>query len=228
MKRAHKIAAAVVVLFGMSIAEIPYLSVKLVPDAQAFRGRGAAFVVGAAVGSAGSSSAQASAAASQQQAAAAQQQTAVEKEKAAAAQQQAAAASATGRGSGCRETLAGGHRRFHPPRRMHPEGGRRRGVPRLRQRLLSCGVSGEHLGVCDGAAVTKRQLAGRARECRCPDDGGATSATGWSANPDGSVDLYNGPKAAAGREANWVQSVLNKGWFVLFVYTVRSSRGSTL
>jgi FKBP-type peptidyl-prolyl cis-trans isomerase len=87
MKRAHKIAAAVMVLFGMSAAEI------LVPDAQAFRGRGAAFVVGAAVGSAGSSSAQASAAASQQQAAAAQQQqTAVEKEKAAAAQQQAAAA----------------------------------------------------------------------------------------------------------------------------------------
>ena len=92
MKQTHKIAAAVVVLFGMSIADIPYLSVKLVPDAQAFRGRGAAFVVGAAVGSAGSSSAQASAAASQQQAAAAQQQAAVEKEKAAAAQQQAAAA----------------------------------------------------------------------------------------------------------------------------------------
>ncbi len=92
MKRAHQIAAGVMVVFGMSTAEIPYLSVKLVPDAQAFRGRGAAFVVGAAVGSAGSSSAQASAAASQQQAAAAQQQTAVEKEKAAAAQQQAAAA----------------------------------------------------------------------------------------------------------------------------------------
>ena len=92
MKQAHKIAAAVMVLFGMSIAEIPYLSVTLVPEAQAFRGRGAAFVVGASVGSAGSSSAQASAAASQQQAAAAQQQAAVEKEKATAAQQQAAAA----------------------------------------------------------------------------------------------------------------------------------------
>ena len=85
MTQTHKIAAAVIVLFGMSIADVPYLSVTLVPEAQAFRGRGAAFVVGAAVGSAGSSSAQASAAASQQQAA-------VEKEKATAAQQQAAAA----------------------------------------------------------------------------------------------------------------------------------------
>jgi hypothetical protein len=92
MTQTHKIAAAVIVLFGMSIADVPYLSVTLVPDAQAFRGRGAAFVVGAAVGSAGSSSAQASAAASQQQAAAAQQQAAVEKEKATAAQQQTAAA----------------------------------------------------------------------------------------------------------------------------------------
>ncbi len=92
MTQTHKIAAVVIVLFGMSIADVPYLSVTLVPDAQAFRGRGAAFVVGAAVGSAGSSSAQASAAASQQQAAAAQQQAAVEKEKATAAQQQAAAA----------------------------------------------------------------------------------------------------------------------------------------
>ena len=90
MTQTCKIAGAVV-LFGMFIADIPHLSVTLVPEAQAFRGRGAAFVVGASVGSA-SSSAQASAAASQQQATAAQQQAAVEKEKATAAQQQAAAA----------------------------------------------------------------------------------------------------------------------------------------
>jgi hypothetical protein len=101
-----KIAGAVIILFLMFIADIPKLSVQLVPEAQAFRGRGAAFVVGAAVGSAGSSAAAASASASQQQAAAAQyqaaaaqqqtaaaqQQAAIEKEKAAAAQQQAAAA----------------------------------------------------------------------------------------------------------------------------------------
>jgi len=99
MKQTSTIAGAVIVLFAMSIAEMPHLSVKLVPEAQAFRGRGAAFVVGASVGSAGSSSAQASAAASQQQAAAAQQQAAaaqqqaaIEKEKAAAAQQQTTAA----------------------------------------------------------------------------------------------------------------------------------------
>ena len=92
MKQTYKIAGAVVVLFGMSLADIPYLSVKLVPEAQAWRGRGAAFVVGAAVGSARSSSAEASAAAAQQQAAAAQQQAAAAQQQAAAAQQQAAAA----------------------------------------------------------------------------------------------------------------------------------------
>ena len=68
------------------------------PEAQALRGRGAAFVVGAAAGSASADSANANAAASQQQAAAAQQQAAtaqqqaeVEKQKAITAQQQAEA-----------------------------------------------------------------------------------------------------------------------------------------
>jgi len=50
MKQTCKIAGAVAILFLMSIA--PYLSGNLVPEAQALRGRGAAFVVGAAVGSA--------------------------------------------------------------------------------------------------------------------------------------------------------------------------------
>ena len=99
MKLICKIALAVIILFLMFVADIPYLSEKLVPEAQAFRGRGAAFAVGAAVGSASASSAEAEAAAAQQQAAAAQQQAAaaqqqvaIEKEKTAAAQQQAAAA----------------------------------------------------------------------------------------------------------------------------------------
>ena len=61
-----------------------------VPEAQAFRGRGAAFVVGAAAGSASADSANANAAASQQ-AATAQQQAEAEKQKAVAAQQQAEA-----------------------------------------------------------------------------------------------------------------------------------------
>jgi hypothetical protein len=114
MKPIGKIAGAVIIIFLMFIADLPNLSEKLVPEAQAFRGRGAAFVVGAAVGSAGSSSAAASAAASQQQAAtaqqqaataqqqaaAAQQQAAIEKEKAAAAQQQAALAQQPAAASG--------------------------------------------------------------------------------------------------------------------------------
>ena len=34
-------------------------------------------------------------------------------------------------------------------------------------------------------------------------------------NADGSVDLYFGPKAPAGKEANWIQTVPGKGWFCL-------------
>ena len=61
MKPICRIAGAVVILVLMSIADIPYLSDNLVPEAQAMRGRGAAFVVGAAVGSAGSAPAPAAA-----------------------------------------------------------------------------------------------------------------------------------------------------------------------
>lgn len=35
------------------------------------------------------------------------------------------------------------------------------------------------------------------------------------ANDDGSIDLYFGPKAPAGKEANWTQTVPGKGWFAL-------------
>jgi hypothetical protein len=35
-------------------------------------------------------------------------------------------------------------------------------------------------------------------------------------NADGSVDLYFGPKAPAGKEANWTATVPGKGWFALF------------
>jgi len=32
-------------------------------------------------------------------------------------------------------------------------------------------------------------------------------------NSDGSVDVYFGPKAPAGKEANWIQTLPDKGWF---------------
>ncbi len=32
-------------------------------------------------------------------------------------------------------------------------------------------------------------------------------------NDDGSIDLYFGPKAPAGKEENWIQTVFGKGWF---------------
>jgi hypothetical protein len=34
-------------------------------------------------------------------------------------------------------------------------------------------------------------------------------------NDDGSIDLYFGPEAPAGKEANWIQTVPGKGWFCL-------------
>jgi hypothetical protein len=34
-------------------------------------------------------------------------------------------------------------------------------------------------------------------------------------NPDGSVDLYFGPKPPAGLEANWIETVPGKGWFAV-------------
>lgn len=35
-------------------------------------------------------------------------------------------------------------------------------------------------------------------------------------NADGSVDLYFGPKAPTGKEANWIATVPKKGWFAIF------------
>ena len=35
-------------------------------------------------------------------------------------------------------------------------------------------------------------------------------------NPDGSVDLYIGPKSPAGQDANWIPTLVGKGWFPFF------------
>lgn len=35
-------------------------------------------------------------------------------------------------------------------------------------------------------------------------------------NADGSVDVYFGPKAPAGKESNWIQTIPGKSWFSLF------------
>jgi hypothetical protein len=90
MKSISRIAAAIVILFLVAIAGIPHVSRMLISEAQAFRGRGAAFAVGAAVGSSSSSSS-AEAATAQQQSATAQQQSATAQQQAAVAQQPAAA-----------------------------------------------------------------------------------------------------------------------------------------
>jgi hypothetical protein len=44
----------------------------------------------------------------------------------------------------------------------------------------------------------------------------ASSSGNLQANPDGSYDLYFGPKAPEGRESNWVETIPGKSWFQLF------------
>ena len=34
-------------------------------------------------------------------------------------------------------------------------------------------------------------------------------------NPDGSVDIFFGPEAPQGKEANWIETVPGKSWFVI-------------
>jgi hypothetical protein len=34
-------------------------------------------------------------------------------------------------------------------------------------------------------------------------------------NADGSVDVWFGPEAPAGKENNWVQTIPGKGWFMI-------------
>ena len=35
---------------------------------------------------------------------------------------------------------------------------------------------------------------------------------GVATNPDGSVDVYFGPKAPKGKQSNWIQTIPGKGW----------------
>jgi biotin carboxyl carrier protein len=90
MKTILKISALAIVLGSMLTADVPFLPVQLVPEAQAIFGVRRRTAVVAY--SAGAASGEAAAAASQQQAAAAQQQAAAAQQQAAAAKQQAAAA----------------------------------------------------------------------------------------------------------------------------------------
>lgn len=43
-----------------------------------------------------------------------------------------------------------------------------------------------------------------------------SSYTNPESNSDGSIDVFFGPKARAGQEKNWIQTMPDKGWFVLF------------
>lgn len=90
MKTLRMTAAVAAIQLLMAIAGMPSL---LMPEAQALRGRGAAFAIGAAAGSASASSAEAEAAAAQQQAAAAQKQAAEAEQQLAAEKARAAATS---------------------------------------------------------------------------------------------------------------------------------------
>ncbi|MBW2172326.1 MAG: DUF1254 domain-containing protein [Deltaproteobacteria bacterium] len=43
----------------------------------------------------------------------------------------------------------------------------------------------------------------------------AVSQRGIQANADGSYDIYFGPEAPEGKESNWIQTILGKGWSVV-------------
>jgi len=97
MKTILKIAATIIALVLMLIADIPLLPVQLVPEAQAILGvRRRTAVVAYSAGAATATAAEAShtAAASQQQVATAQQQSATAQQQATTAQKQAAATAA--------------------------------------------------------------------------------------------------------------------------------------
>ncbi len=42
-----------------------------------------------------------------------------------------------------------------------------------------------------------------------------SQSPGIQKNADGSYDIYFGPKAAAGKESNWIQTVPGRGWFTI-------------
>ncbi|QKH35364.1 DUF1254 domain-containing protein [Achromobacter pestifer] len=43
-----------------------------------------------------------------------------------------------------------------------------------------------------------------------------SSEKNLATNPDGSVDIYFGPKAPAGKESNWIQTIPGKSWLTIF------------
>ena len=43
----------------------------------------------------------------------------------------------------------------------------------------------------------------------------SSQVNGLMANPDGSIDIYFGPKAPEGKEHNWIQTIPGKGWFTM-------------
>ena len=47
-------------------------------------------------------------------------------------------------------------------------------------------------------------------------EGVESFAEGLEKNPDGSVDVYFGPKAPGGKETNWLPTVPGKKFFLIF------------
>ena len=40
--------------------------------------------------------------------------------------------------------------------------------------------------------------------------------TKFQSNPDGSIDIYLGPNAPAGKEGQWIKTIPDKGYFIYF------------
>jgi hypothetical protein len=43
----------------------------------------------------------------------------------------------------------------------------------------------------------------------------SSQGKGFKINADGSVDIYFGPQEPEGKQANWIQTIPGKGWFMI-------------
>ena len=65
-------------------------------------------------------------------------------------------------------------------------------------------------------SVTLYDTATRSMVVNASNDAAHSSYDKFKANADGSIDLYFGPKAPAGQEGNWIETVPGKGFYPMF------------
>lgn len=73
-----------------------------------------------------------------------------------------------------------------------------------------------HMPVKDFWAVTVYDNMSRSMIQTDTNNAGVSSHDQLQTNPDGSIDVYFGPSAPAGKESNWIKTLPGKGWFAYF------------